>query len=58
MMTEKVRKIPQIVILGLEGSGKSTVLNRLMFGTIADGQPEQSTCFINVKYGLIMDVSS
>ncbi len=51
MMTEKDRKIPQIVILGLEGSGKSTVLNRLLFGTIAEGQPEQSTCFVNVKYG-------
>ncbi len=51
MMTEKDRKIPQIVILGLEGSGKSTVLNRLLFGTIAEGQPSQSTCFVNVKYG-------
>ncbi|MBY9002106.1 MAG: hypothetical protein KGD64_14395 [Candidatus Heimdallarchaeota archaeon] len=51
MMSEKDNKVPHVVILGLQGSGKSTVVNRLLFGTITDGQPGQGTCFVNVKYG-------
>jgi GTPase SAR1 family protein len=51
MISSKDRKIPQVVILGLEKSGKSSVVNRLLYGTVSDAQPSQLTCFINVTYG-------
>ncbi|MHA2357952.1 MAG: hypothetical protein ACXABK_04205 [Candidatus Heimdallarchaeaceae archaeon] len=51
LISEKERKIPQVVILGLVKSGKSSVINRLLYGTVSDAQPTQATCFINVAYG-------
>ncbi|MHA1828084.1 MAG: ADP-ribosylation factor-like protein [Candidatus Heimdallarchaeaceae archaeon] len=51
LMSEKERKVPQVVVLGLEGSGKSSVVSRLLYGTVSDAHPPQLTCFINVTYG-------
>jgi GTPase SAR1 family protein len=51
LISSQEQKIPQLVILGLEGSGKSSVVSRLLYGTISDGQPPQLTCYINVTYG-------
>ena len=51
LLSTKEGKIPQIVILGLAKSGKSSVVNRLIYGTVSDAQPTQLTCFINVTYG-------
>jgi len=47
----KEEKIPQVAILGLEKSGKSAIINRLIYGTYSDDYPSQSTCFVNVTYG-------
>ena len=47
----KEQKIPQVAILGLEKSGKSAIINRLIYGTYNSSYPSQSTCFINVMYG-------
>ncbi len=43
--------ITHIAVLGLSKSGKSTTINRLIFGTVSDANPPQSICFINVYYG-------
>ncbi len=50
-MIDKDRKIPQVAILGLQGSGKSSVVSRLLYGTVTDAQPPQLTCFISITYG-------
>jgi len=50
-MASQEEKIPQCAILGLEGSGKSSVVSRLLYGTVSDDQPDQQTCYINVSYG-------
>lgn len=51
LITSEDKKVPQLVILGLEGSGKSSVVSRLIHGTVSADHPPQLTCYINVKYG-------
>ncbi len=51
LISSQERKIPQCAILGLEGSGKSSVVSRLLYGTVSEDQPDQSTCYINITYG-------
>ncbi|UJG44709.1 MAG: hypothetical protein K9W46_05890 [Candidatus Heimdallarchaeum endolithica] len=51
VFSKKGEKTPRIAILGLDKSGKSTTVNRLLFGTVSDANPPQSTCFINIYYG-------
>ena len=51
LISSQEQKIPKCAILGLEGSGKSSVVSRLLYGTVSDDQPLQQTCYINVTYG-------
>ncbi len=50
-MKDKKSKTPELVILGLENSGKSSVINRLLFGTVNDSYPHQNICLMNIGYG-------
>ncbi|MHA1685767.1 MAG: ADP-ribosylation factor-like protein [Candidatus Heimdallarchaeaceae archaeon] len=47
----KKHEIPQVAILGLAKSGKSSVVNRLLYGTVSEASPAQTTCYINITYG-------
>ncbi|MHA1304944.1 MAG: ADP-ribosylation factor-like protein [Candidatus Heimdallarchaeaceae archaeon] len=51
VISSKEDKIPHVAILGLDKSGKSTTVNRLLFGTVSEANPPQATCFVNVYYG-------
>ncbi len=51
LISTKEEKIPKLLILGLSNSGKSSVVNRLLFGTVSEVYPAQSTCFMNIAYG-------
>ena len=51
LISSEKQKTSQVVILGLDGSGKSSVVSRLLYGTVSADYPSQVTCYINVKYG-------
>ena len=51
IISDKDKKIPGVVILGLAGSGKSSVVSRLLYGTVSDAQPPQAICYVSIKYG-------
>ncbi len=51
LIKSKEDRIAQVAILGLEKTGKSTVVNRLIYGTVDEDNPPQLTCYLNVAYG-------